>query len=111
MGFDHPLPPPPSIWASTLHKSNTAELLSRDFSSLHENSSQNLLSDRESPVSVGGNQYEVPFCYGTQEILDNTARYSFRHQNNTATGFSEHTGHYPFRHYPYFQYLNDYESY
>ena len=109
--FDHPLPPPPSIWASTLHKSNTAELLSRDFSSLHENSSQNLLSDRESPVSVGGNQYEVPFCYGTQEILDNTARYSFRHQNNTATGFSEHTGHYPFRHYPYFQYLNDYESY
>ena len=113
--FDHPLPPPPSIWASSLHKSNTAELLSRDFSSFHENSSQNLLSDRESPVSVGGNQYEVPYCYGNQELLDTTPRqFSFRpaNNNNTSTGFSsEHTGHYPFRHYPYFQYLNDYESY
>ena len=109
--FDHPLPPPPSIWASSLHKSNTAELLSRDFSSFHENSSQNLLSDRESPVSVGGNQYEVPYCYGNQEILDTTRQFSFR-PTNTSTGFSsEHTGHYPFRHYPYFQYLNDYESY
>merc|ERR1719325_538274 len=34
--FDHPLPPPPSIWATSLHKSNTAELLSRDSSTLHK---------------------------------------------------------------------------
>jgi len=109
--FDQPLPPPPSIWTSTMHKSNTAELFNRDFSSLHENSSQNLLSDRESPVSVGGNQYEVPYCYGTQDILHDT-RYNIRPINTINTGISDqHTGHYPFRHYPYFQYLNDYDSY
>ena len=101
--FDHPLPPPPSIWTSTMHKSNTQDLFIRDFSSLHENSSQNLLSDRESPVSVGGNQYEVPFCYDERQYT--------RPVTGTGNSLTEHTGHYPFRHYPYFQYLNDYDSY
>jgi len=110
--FDHPLPPPPSIWTSTMHKSATNDLFTRDFSSLHENSSQNLLSDRESPVSVGGNQYEVPYCYGTQDIIHDTRYHRPLHTiQSSNTGVSEHTGHYPFRHYPYFQYLNDYDSY
>ena len=107
--FDQPLPPPPSIWTSTMHKSATQDLYTRDFSALHENSSQNLLSDQESPMSTSGNQYEVPYCYDVQDIrYQNTATRPVM----TGTGhLSEHTGHYPFRHYPYFQYLNDYDSY
>ena len=110
--FDQPLPPPPSIWTSTMHKSATQDLFTREFSSLHENSSQNLLSDRESPVSGGGNQYEVPYCYNTQDMVhDPRYNTAVRPAINTGTHVSEHTGHYPFRHYPYFQYLNDYDSY
>lgn len=104
--FDQPLPPPPSMWATS------GNPYCRDFASLHENSSTNLLSDRESPVSLGGNTYEVPFHYG--KVAE--ARHYAVHpvpttpHHSTGTGLSEHTG-YPFRHYPYFQYLNDYDSY
>ena len=122
--FDHPLPPPPSIWSSSMHKSATQDMFAthREFahnSSLHENSSQNLLSDRESPVSVGGNQYEVPYCYSSNNVdyADYGQEYSVVPRPLALTGASssahtgEHSGHYPFRHYPYFQYLNDYDSY
>ena len=136
--FDQPLPPPPSMWASASLLLKTATGGSpdylppggttRDFASLHENSSTNLLSDRESPVSVtGGNQYEVPYCHSVGTI---GSRYSVPHPqqhqqhshqqggstmptnpNRSSTpGLSEQGG-YPFRHYPYFQYLNDYDSY
>jgi len=111
--FDQPLPPPPSMWASTMQKNpNDFMATSRDFSSLHENSSQNLLSDRESPISVNGNQYEVPYCHGPQQGTLESNRYNIRQLGgtSTSTGLSEQNG-YPFRHYPYFQYLNDYDSY
>jgi len=111
--FDQPLPPPPSMWASTMQKNpNEFMATSRDFSSLHENSSQNLLSDRESPISVNGNQYEVPYCHGAQQGTLESSRYTIRQLGgaSTSTGLSEQNG-YPFRHYPYFQYLNDYDSY
>ena len=111
--FDQPLPPPPSMWASTMQKNpNDFMAASRDFSSLHENSSQNLLSDRESPISVNGNQYEVPYCHGHQPGTMENNRYNIRQLGgtSTSTGLSEQNG-YPFRHYPYFQYLNDYDSY
>jgi Na+-transporting methylmalonyl-CoA/oxaloacetate decarboxylase gamma subunit len=128
--FDLPLPPPPpSMWASASLLLKTATggsgpeyltasgsaVTTRDFASLHENSSTNLLSDRESPVSVtGGNQYEVPYCHS----MGGGSRYSVPHpphnnSNNSSSitpGLSEQGG-YPFRHYPYFQYLNDYDSY
>jgi hypothetical protein len=127
--FDQPLPPPPpSMWASASLLLKTAtgggpdymtagggSAGTRDFASLHENSSTNLLSDRESPVSVtGGNMYEVPFCHSLGTV-GSGSRYSVPHpphQNNSSVtpGLSEQGG-YPFRHYPYFQYLNDYDSY
>ena len=125
--FDHPLPPPPSIWSSSMHKSATQDMFAthREFahnSSLHENSSQNLLSDRESPVSVGGNQYEVPYCYSSNNVGVDYADYGQEYTvvprplaltgaSSSAHSGPEHSGHYPFRHYPYFQYLNDYDSY
>ena len=105
--FDQPLPPPPSMWTS-------GNPYCRDFASLHENSSTNLLSDRESPVSLGGNTYEVPFHYsGKMETARHYAVHPVQGSSGTGTGISEHTGGggYPFRHYPYFQYLNDYDSY
>ena len=64
---------------------------------MHENSSQNLLSDRESPVS-GGNQYEVPYCHSHHPGQQDSQRFS------SQPGYS-------YRHYPYFHYLNDYDSY
>lgn len=102
--FDQPLPPPPSMWTS-------GNPYCRDFASLHENSSTNLLSDRESPVSLGGNTYEVPFHYGKVETARHYAVHPVQGSSGTGTGISEQTGGYPFRHYPYFQYLNDYDSY
>ena len=182
--FDAPLPPPPSmLWnshhhppptnSSTMKKSNLYMTASGDFASLHENSSTNLLADRESPVSAGsggagscGNQYEVPYCYSvrTLDTPHNTTKHqqhqqlnnslsagsfttnnnssshnnsfvghnssfsgghnsSFTGHNNSMTGHNNSlTGHnssaatgmsdrYPFRQYPYFQYLSDYEPY
>ena len=80
----------------------------RDMANLHKNSSTNLFSNRELPVSLGGNTYEVPFHYGKEE----TARhYAVHPVSSTGTGLSEQTGGYPFRNYPYFHYLNDYDSY
>lgn len=101
--FDQPLPPPPSMWTGT------GNPYCRDFASLHENSSTNLLSDRESPVSIGGNTYEVPFHYSKVSEARHYAVQPLT-SSSTGTGLSEGTGQ-PFRHYPYFQYLNDYDSY
>lgn len=116
--FDHPLPPPPSMWSQNTAQKNQLYMTgSRDFgSSLHENSSTNLLSDRESPVSLNGNQYEVPYCHAPN-VGGGTlggSGYNMRHLPTGATSVhsglnSEQT--LPFRHYPYFQYLNDYDSY
>jgi hypothetical protein len=101
--FDQPLPPPPSMWT------NTGNPYCRDFASLHENSSTNLLSDRESPVSLGGNTYEVPFHYGK---VEQARHYAVQPVGSSGTGLSGETASgYPFRHYPYFHYLNDYDSY
>ena len=98
--FDHPLPPPPSMmWGQSTMKSNLYIGASREFVSLHENSSTNLLSDRDSPVS-GGNQYEVPYCYSVR-TLDSQLKHS-------VTPASDR---YPFKQYPYFHYLSDYEAY
>ena len=106
--FDQPLPPPPSMWGQSTLKSNMyMAASSRDFASLHENSSTNLLEDRESPVSLGsaggggGNQYEVPYCYSVRTL-------DTKQQPCTQSMNSER---YPFRQYPYFQYLSDYEAY
>ena len=73
--------------------------------SLHENSSTNLLSDRESPVSGTGNQYEVPYCYSVR-TLDST---QYKHAGGSIAPPA--SDRYPFRQYPYFQYLSDYEAY
>lgn len=98
--FDHPLPPPPSMmWGQSTMKSNLYIGASREFVSLHENSSTNLLSDRDSPVS-GGNQYEVPYCYSVR-TLDSQLKHA-------VTPASDR---YPFKQYPYFHYLSDYEAY
>ena len=148
--FDQPLPPPPSMWNQSTMKSNLYMAASRDFASLHENSSTNLLSDRDSPVSVSGNQYEVPYCYSVRTLdsahkQHNNSTFdgaplhngsTFTGHNNSFAGHSSANGHnnsmtghnstmtghnsstvtglsdrYPFRQYPYFQYLSDYEAY
>ena len=126
--FDQPLPPPPSmLWGggSTL-KSNNLYItggggVSGEFApSLHENSSTNLLSEGggrgESPISLGGNQYEVPYCYSVR-TLDSGHGHSGMaapvHCKGVVPSLSSSggDGRYPFRQYPYFQYLSDYEAY
>jgi len=114
--FDHPLPPPPSMWShsGTAQKNggsqNYMTSVSRDFASLHENSSTNLLSDRESPVSQTGNQYEVPYCHN-QPPPGLDCGYNMRHIPAGTSHASGLNSDLPFPQYPYFQYLNDYDSY
>ena len=96
--------------------------------SLHENSATMLLSnsDRDSPSQCsGGNTYEVPYCYSVH-TLNTPMMVHPGHHANTMDGHSVLTAsstgklntsasstdtRYPFRQYPYFKYLGDYEAY
>ena len=103
-----------------------------EYPSMHENSATMLLSDRDSLGSPNGNTYEVPYCYsvhtlnsghhsmdhisGNHHTMDNTSAGGHHtistHKLNTSGCSSTTTAdRYPFRQYPYFKYLGEYEAY